>query len=134
MSEAPALRAGWQMPVWPRRRCALARCSVSRGAKDQVLADVRDGGALDSLSPPLGANEGIARVRQSIDHFVQVIFEAPGQIHGLDLQRQRCLAEKFLVMGQSVIGRLAGTPITSPSKFCQRPDRFANRNEAPAGL
>jgi len=46
-----------------------------------------------SLSTPLGAHEGIARVRQSIHHFIQIVFEPAGKIYGLDLQGQSRLPE-----------------------------------------
>src|SRR6266478_6029095 len=99
-----------------------------------ALADFAHGGAPASRFTSLSANEGIARVRQSIYHLVQVVFEAPGKINGFDLQRQSRLPKKFLVMGQSIIGGSAGTFKSPLFEFCQWPDRLANRHETPARL
>ena len=77
-------------------RTAAARCVglLVQGMQCiNAFAKLSHRGPRGSLSTPLRAHEGIARVRQSIHHFIQIIFEPAGKVHGLDLQRQSRLPE-----------------------------------------
>ena len=85
------------------------------------------------------ADKGVAGMGQTVDHFVEEIFEAAGKIDAFDLKGQCSLFKEFFVVGQGVMvrGKAAGTGfigslLGSGFQFHQGPDGFANGDEAPS--
>src|SRR5260221_3961348 len=84
---------------------AARRCQNPQAGRSRYLAcsfSRRAVSLQDSTAPAFGPEKGVARVSKPVDHCIEVVLDATGDVNALHLKGEGGLPEKLLIIAQAV--------------------------------